>query len=156
MQRRQSLPRGLRNAQSSTRSSTHLHGLVLPKEVFSTSSIPRKKNGKPKELMTWNLAELLKISRELSWFPFGLQSNAKWSFRRAKIGDYTGVLQEIRNLVHAGRYLRKHSPSRVTARYLEQSFDVVDLAVKYLGQRVEESLLKQMENEPKAQQTNAG
>jgi hypothetical protein len=96
--------------------------------------------GRPKLLLDWSLANMLRAARGLGWLPAGLAPGAKWSARRAKIGDCAEVLRQLRNLVHPARFLQDYSPGRMTSRYLRQSLDVLDLSVDYLNAKVHASL----------------
>jgi hypothetical protein len=96
----------------------HLHR----DEVERADLVPRLKNGRPKQLLQWNLGELAAAAVGCSWLP-------------AKIGDYVGALRQIRNLVHPGRYIREHSPSRVTPRSLETSLETLRKANRWLTKK---------------------
>ena len=92
-----------------------LLGMVhwFPQEASRSLAFPKQK-GSPKDLLTWDLGQLLAVSKELGWLRSGLLLDEEWSSRRARIGDYADVLRQIRNLIHTGRFVRDHSPSRVT------------------------------------------
>jgi hypothetical protein len=115
----------------------HIYG----DEVEAARLVPIMKE-KSKPLLKWTFAELLRAARGMNWLPAGLQIDAEWNARRAKIGDYTEVLRKIRNLIHPARYLQDHSPSRITRRYLEQSIEILEVANKFLEAKVHESLRK--------------
>jgi hypothetical protein len=76
-----------------------------------------------------------------------------WNSRKARIGDYTEELRKTRNLVHPGRYVREHSPRRITAKHLERSFEILDIAVDHLEHKLHDSIRKGLEN---AQASDAG
>lgn len=118
-----------------------MYGDELPDHL-----IPRPK-GKAKRLLKWTLAEMIRAARSASWLPSGLELDARWDGRRAQIGDYAEVLHQIRNLVHAARYLQDHSPRRVTRKYLQQSLEILDASRSHLEAKVHESLRKDMELE---------
>ena len=103
-----------------------------------------KQKGRVRPLAEWDLGSLLAVARELNWLPAGLERGEGWSRRKAKIGDYAEALHQVRNLVHAGYYLRKHSPARVTKRYFEGYFEILDVAVSWLNNKVVEDLRKKI------------
>lgn len=92
-------------------------------EAERTHKIPMR-GGKPKPLLDWNLAELLRVAKAAGWLPSGLDLEDEWNTRKARIGDYAEVVREVRNLAHPGRYRKEHFRKRVTSRYLRQQFDV--------------------------------
>jgi hypothetical protein len=104
-----------------------------------------KRRGAAKPLLDWTLADLLKVAAGMKWLPRGLKDGEKWNRRRAQIGDYAEVMRHVRNLVHPARYLRDHSPSRITRKYVAQSLEVLELAVKWLEAVVHRSLRESME-----------
>ncbi len=120
----------------------HLYG----EEIEAAGRVAKTK-GKPKRLLDWNLGELLHAAAGASWLPAGLKPGSQWSARRARIGDHAAALRQTRNLIHPGRYLRDHFRSRVTAKYLSHSLEVLGIAVKHLEARVHESLRRSLEAE---------
>ncbi len=116
-----------------------------------------KKSGKVRPVAGWDLGQLLGVARELRWLPAGLDRGQTWDVRRAKIGDYADALRQVRNLVHPGSYLRTQSPARVTKRYLEMYFEVLDVSVGWLQHKVVEDLRNRLDLEqarPKKQRTS--
>ena len=114
------------------------------REAKRTRAAPRRKK-KVRPLAEWDLAALLGVAIELEWLPSGLERGQDWTRRRAKIGDYAVALRQTRNLVHPGYYLRTHSPSRVTKRYLEGYLEVLDVSVEWLLHKVTEDLRKHLD-----------
>lgn len=74
--------------------------------------------------MQWYTAEILAVAREAKWTPTALSSE------QDKIGDYTKLLHEIRNLVHPGRYVREHLAQHVTKVYFENADKICQAARK--------------------------
>lgn len=101
----------------------------------------------------WDLGQLLSVARELSWLPAGLERGHAWNAQKAKIGDYADALRQVRNLAHAGFYLRVHSPARVTKRYLENYFEVLDASVGWLQHKVLEDLRSRLDRHPSLSKT---
>jgi len=112
-------------------------------EVEATNVVPTR-NGKPIPLVDWDLGQLLKVAKAAGWLPSGLHINDDWNVRKAKIGDYAEVSRMVRNLIHPGRYLKDHSPSRVTARHLQRQFEIVLLCRDWLAERNNKSLREHM------------
>ena len=82
---------------------------VYDEEASGTGLIPmKKKKGKdvkrPKPLVDWDLAELLRVAKAANWLPAGLNMDEEWNSRKARVGDYAEVARRVRNLVHAGKY----------------------------------------------------
>jgi hypothetical protein len=99
-----------------------------------------KIGGKPKQLLRWRLQEMIDVVVKMNWLPLT-------SKRTKGIGVYAHQVRQIRNLLHPARYLQDHSPSRITARYLKNCLEIVDAANDWLVARVNESLLKTIEEE---------
>jgi hypothetical protein len=117
----------------------HIYG----NEVEAAGLVPMLKQ-KPKGLLHRTLSELLRAAAGMNWLPRELPIGGGWNTRRAKIGDYAEVLRQTRNLVHPARYLRDHSPSRVTKRYLVQSIEILEIASRHLREKVNASLRKDL------------
>jgi hypothetical protein len=121
----------------------------LYSDELDASAIAKSK-GKPKPLLKWSFAELLRAARIANWLPAGLELGAKWSGRRARIGDYAEALRQTRNLVHPSRYVQDHSPSRVTTRYLSSSLETLEAAISHFEAKVHASLRKAMDDEARS------
>lgn len=105
---------------------------VYPAEAESTGRVPARA-GKPKPLLKWELKELLAVAKCAGWLPFSFRGGVdEWVTKSAKVGDYAEVTRTIRNLAHPARYYLDHSRKRVTARFLEQQFEVVRACAKWL------------------------
>ncbi len=111
------------------------------REARQSVHAPRHR-GRVRPLAEWDLGRLVQVSRELSWLPAELAPGADWEPRRARIGDYAEALHQTRNLVHAGYYLRAHSPARVTRRYSQSYWEILSACVDWLNQRVTADLRK--------------
>jgi hypothetical protein len=119
-----------------------------PEEALGSTAAPRRKrNIKP--LIDWSLAELLAVAKECNWLPSALFLNDEWDEAKAKIGDYGEVIREIRNLVHPGRYALDWHRKRITKKYLEGVFEILDVANEYLLSKINDSLWKAIEEEEK-------
>src|SRR6266853_67237 len=101
-------------------------------KVQENCRIPTR-NGRPKKLLKWTLNELLRVANEMQWLPRGLGDGEEWKARRARIGDYAEFVRQVRNLVHATRYIKDYGKRRVTKRHLQVSLESVEVAVKHLN-----------------------
>jgi hypothetical protein len=107
--------------------------------------IPQGKNSQPKPLLQWSFSQLLQIARECDWLPARLALDDEWDQRKARIGDYAVVVKEMRNLVHASRYLTDFARSRVTKRRMEMCFEILEGASDHLLTKLHASLREAME-----------
>jgi hypothetical protein len=115
-------------------------------EAEATGRAPRRK-GTTKPLVDWNLAQLLMVAKSAGWLPSAIDLADEWSGKKAKIGDYAEVTRLVRNLVHPGNYLKEHSHGRITAKYLQRQFEVVELCRDWLVYRNNKSLREHMRQE---------
>lgn len=111
----------------------------FPEIVASAKCAPKEK-GKIKRLNKWVFAELLRVAKELNWLPSGLSPEEEWNIANAEIGDYVEVVRHFRNLIHPARYANDFARKRVTKKYYEACFSVVNTAVDYLLMFVKNSL----------------
>jgi hypothetical protein len=116
---------------------------IYADEAEATEMLPRR-NNKPRDLIDWDLGQLLKVAKAAGWLPSALELTDDWSNRKAKIGDYAEVTRMVRNLVHPGYFVRDHTRSRVTAKYLKRQFEVVELCCDWLAERNNRSLREHM------------
>jgi hypothetical protein len=130
---------------------------VYDEEAAATGRVPiQKKSKRPKPLLDWDLAELLRVAKAAQWLPAGLDLGDEWNSRRAKVGDYAEVVRMVRNLVHAGRYRKEHFRGRITRRYLERQFEVVEACREWLADHNTKSLLAHMREEEAASREQRG
>ena len=115
-------------------------------EADATGKVPMR-SGRPRALIDWDLSQLLGVAKKAGWLPSALDLSDDWNGRKARIGDYAEVARRIRNLVHPGSYLKEHSPSRVTKRYLRRQFEIVLLCRDWLAERNNRSLREHMRQE---------
>jgi len=115
--------------------------------IHDVKSAPKVK-GKIKKLESWKLHELIKVAKELHWFSSGLSPDEQWNGAKAQIGDYIEVLRQIRNLVHPARYANDMGKKKVTKKYLESCFNILDAAVDQINALLKLSV-KEMKKEQK-------
>ena len=113
---------------------------LYPDEAESTGKIP-KKNGKIKPFLAWNLGELLRVAKAAGWLSSALDLEDEWDFKKAKIGDYAEIVRMVRNLSHPARYSQDHFGKRITKKYFDRLYEIVDACRKWLLQHVETSIL---------------
>jgi len=100
------------------------------------------KKGKPKPLLAWDLAELLRVAKAAKWLPAALNPDDDWNSRKARIGDYAEGVRMVRNLAHPARYLKDHYGKRVTNKYLQRQFELVLLCRDWLSHYNNKALLE--------------
>lgn len=115
-------------------------------EAEQTGKFPTR-NGKPKPLIDWNLADLLRVAKSAQWLPSALDLDDKWSSRKARVGDHAEIVRMVRNLAHPARYAADHHRGRVTRKYLQRLFDIVLLCRDWLAARNIRSLIEHMKAE---------
>lgn len=120
---------------------------VYPDEAETAGRVPTSR-GKPKPLLKWNLQELLAVAKRAGWLPSNFRVDEdEWATRLAKVGDYAEITRMIRNLAHPARYHLDHSRKRVTARCLEQQFEVVVACKEWLEKYNLDRLIEHMQQE---------
>ena len=117
-----------------------------PEEALKSSVAPRRK-GAVRPLIEWSLTNLLAVTKERNWLPSALSTDDDWDNAKAQIGDYGELIKEIRNLVHPARYAIDWPRRRITKKYLEAVFEIIDVANDHLLYRLNESLREAIERE---------
>lgn len=110
-----------------------------PEQAAASQTAPRRR-GRVRPIADWSLADLLAVAKERNWLPSGLSLGDNWDDARANIGDYAEVVRQIRNLVHPARYAEDFPRKRITERYLESVFEIVDVAGDHLLSKISDSL----------------
>jgi len=118
-----------------------------PEEAFTSQAAPRRQ-ASVKPLLEWSLADLLAVVKERNWLPSGLSRDDEWDEASAHIGDYSEVIREIRNLVHPARYIVDFPRKRITRRYLESCFEILDVASDYLLEKIVGDIQEAIERNP--------
>ena len=111
----------------------------FPEIVTLAKSAP-KRNGKVRPLREWSFFNLLRVAEELSWLPSVLSEKDDWNDAKAEIGDYVDVVRQIRNLVHPARYAGDFTGKKVTKKYYEACFRIVEAASDHLLEIIKASL----------------
>lgn len=117
-----------------------------PEEASNSIAAPRKK-GVVKPLIDWSLANLLAVAKERNWLPSALSTDEDWDDARAQIGDYGEIIRDIRNLVHPAKYAIDMPRKRITEKYLEAVFEIIEVTQEYLFRRINESLREAIEKQ---------
>lgn len=111
-----------------------------------TGAAPMKK-GQTRPLLEWTLADLLKVAKVAQWLPAGLALTDDWNNRKTRIGDHAEVVRMVRNLAHPARYVEDHHRKRVTQKYLQRQFKVIEICRDWLAERNNRTLLDHMKAE---------
>ena len=85
---------------------------IYPDEAERTRRAPTK-NGQPKPLWDWTLADLLRVAKGANWLPAALNLDDDGKTRKARIGDYAEVARMVRNLIHPARHRRSIIAARL-------------------------------------------
>lgn len=106
---------------------------VYDGEALATGKIPTVR-GKATELRRLNLTQLLAVAKAANWLPSNEQidGSTKRKRKRKHVGDLAIVIRDVRNLVHPGRYVSDHYRRRVTKRYSEYLFEVLEVSRDWL------------------------
>lgn len=112
----------------------------FPDEALTSAAAPRRKDGTVKPLAEWSLADLVNVAKERAWLPTGLSPDENGDSAKWHIGDYADALRQLRNLVHPIRYAMDMPRKRITERYLESAFEIVDVVVQHLEKKLHDSL----------------
>lgn len=107
--------------------------------VLSSRSAPKKK-GKIKRLDEFRFIDLIAVAKELNWLPSELSPKDDWNNTKVKIGDYVEVVRQIRNLIHPVRYINDFGRKRVTKKYYDACYEIVNTAVDHLDSIINNSL----------------
>jgi hypothetical protein len=95
------------------------------------------KENDPKPILDLTLFELIAIAKAVRWLPANLQyGRDDWDAKKAKIGDFTEVAREIRNLLHPGRYARDHHKKRITPKIVDMILHIADEVADSLSARL--------------------
>jgi hypothetical protein len=84
----------------------------------------------PRSLDQWNLGHMLMIAREMKWLPSRSSPRAQ-----RKVGDYAGVLKDVRNFVHPGAHLRRYPTGRLMAEDFHIMNEILEGAIGWLRHR---------------------
>ncbi|SRR5258708_4894304 len=120
---------------------------IYPSRVRRTTTWVRVSKRR-KNLLFWTLGELIELANEIDWLPakFGVKSGASWSTVKAggDIGDFVEIIREMRNLVHAGKYLRHYPSLVVRAHHYKSCFDILQAATATLRSQLEASIHRRL------------
>ena|SRR5258708_2067189 len=83
-----------------------------------------------KNLLYWNLGELIELANETGWLPANFRGSTNTSWRAVNaagtIGDFVHIVRETRNLIHPGKYLREHPSLVVKAAHYRDCYEIVE------------------------------
>jgi len=103
-----------------------------PEEINTLKKFP-KRSGKVFAPVEWTLSDLLNVAAELNWLP----RKFKKTEEREKDDD-ARIIQEIRNLVHPGKYLRSNPALDITEQHFSNSFAMLDAIIERLHDKLKD------------------
>jgi hypothetical protein len=104
---------------------------VYDGEALATGKI-QTVGGKAAELRRLDLTQLLAVAKAADWLPSSEHTDGSTKRQRKHIGDLAIVIRDVRNLVHPARYVSDHYRRRVTKRYSEYLFEVLEVSRDWL------------------------
>jgi len=97
-----------------------------------------------KNVLHWNLGELIALANEAGWLPAKYRENpgASWNTVRAAglMGDFVQVVRETRNLIHPGKYLRTYPSLVVKEANYRDCYEILKAARSWFLSHIELSL----------------
>ena len=98
--------------------------LIIVINLFcdETRRVADAKNLKLRELLRWDLGQLLDVAKTAGLLPNKLTLEEKLDRRTVRDPVPTDTIREIRNLVHPGRYLRKRGGGEITQNELDMLY----------------------------------
>ena len=105
---------------------------VSDEEALATGKI-QTVGSEAAELRRLDLTQLLAVAKAAEWLPSSKQADGSTKRKRKQIGDLAIVIRDVRNLVHPGRYVSDHYRRRVTKRYSEYLFEVLEVISDWLA-----------------------
>jgi hypothetical protein len=73
-----------------------------------------------------SLHDLIEVARELDWLP----RTAK--YKGKSIADWAHLVREIRDLAHAGRWVRKYKKEKISAAHFRMSYEILQTVSEHL------------------------
>jgi len=106
-----------------------------------TAALPTMTKKPQKSSMDrWTLDELIAVSTHMGWLP--TRRNPKG---RKRIGDVVGFVQEMRNLLHAGRHLRRYPRRRLGGVAARDVSEIFSASLYWLEHKVISDLRRDMD-----------
>lgn len=117
-----------------------LEGLLLALMECYTDEVeecilpPRVK----KNLSNWktcsrlNLNHLLEIAMQMKWLVFDLSPSNEFHEKKAKVGDYAKIVQEMRNFIHPDRWIREWPEMEIGEEGYEAYFEILQVVKDWL------------------------
>jgi hypothetical protein len=109
-----------------------------PEEINKLKTFP-KRRGKTTAPINWSLSDLLHIAAELKWLPCKLKRTDDYSSpEQGAIDDDARIIQEIRNIVHPGKYLRSYPALEITEQHFSHAFQILEVIINRLHVKLTE------------------
>ena len=125
-----------------------LHGMcsLYQNEVKKTSVYKNWKfKTKRNKFLEFKFAHLIKIAKELSWFP---PKQATWAGRRGDLSYFAHGMREIRNHLHADKWARQISvPIIYKKANWEMVKEIFEVTHSWLLHHINKNLLQSLERE---------
>lgn len=123
-----------------------LHSMcsLFPEQVKKTTVYKGWKfKTKRNRFLEFKFAHLIKIARELKWFP---PKKTTWAGTRGDLAHFADGMREIRNHVHADKWARQVSvPIVYRKNNWEMVKEIFEVAHNWLGHHLNENLLRSIE-----------
>jgi hypothetical protein len=118
------------------------------KDVKKTSVYQKKKFRRQRDrCLELTLDQLIRIARELQWFP---AKRITWAGKRADLTGFTHEIRKLRNFVHPSRIaMERENTTKFSKGTYDVVFEIFDVASSWLVHRVERSIRRSMEREEK-------
>jgi len=125
--------------------------LMYGKDVKKTSVYQKKKFHRQRDRwLELTLDQLIRIARELQWFP---AKRITWAGKRADLAGFAHEARKLRNFVHPSRMaMERENTTKFSKGTYDVVFEIFDVASSWLLHRVERSISRSMEREEKRKQ----
>lgn len=88
----------------------------------------------------WGMDDLLKVATRLGWLPARAHEKA-----RRRVGDWSHLVKELRNLAHPGRHIRDYPDVRLRKAHYDDARWVYGAAIEWLEHHNSKRLIEAME-----------
>ena len=115
--------------------------------VYKSKRFRRKRD----RTLEFTLNELIKIARELKWFP---PKQIRWAGKQADVAGFVHEIRKVRNLVHPSVMAKGRSePMKFSKAVWEVVYEIFDVANSWLTHHVHQRLAKAMAREEMRKKT---
>ncbi len=107
---------------------------TFTEQAFQTPTGKKRKN---KNLLKWDLGELIDVARELSWLPSQILPHPLVDTREVKDTASTDSIRKLRNLIHPGRLVKTRGGTTITKQELDTLHEIYVSIFLHLAKRAE-------------------